>query len=172
VERVTIDSDLLAGDLGRIVEQHGRVYRTEHGFDQRFEGYVAAGLAEAVLSKDPPGTRFWIVRRADEFLGSAAVCPARATAGQFRWFLLEPSARGLGLGRRLLEDAIEHSAHAGFEQVFLWTVTGLDASARLYRDVGFVETERRPPAAPWGVTVTETRWELALGGRVGSSTAA
>jgi GNAT superfamily N-acetyltransferase len=172
VEHVTIDSDLLAGDLGRIVEQHGRVYRTEHGYDRRFEGYVAAGIAAAVLSDERPSPRFWIVRRGDEFLGSAAVCPAGPGTGQFRWFLLERSVRGLGLGRRLLEAALEHSAQAGFDRVVLWTVTGLDASADLYRRAGFVEVERRPPAAPWGVEVTEVRWELALDRRVGSSTAA
>ena len=161
---VTIDSELRAGDLGRIVAQHGRVYRAEHGFDERFEAYVAAGLAQAVLSREPPGARFWIVRREDEFLGSAAVCPAGRGTGQFRWFPLEPALRGMGLGRRLLDAALEHCADVGFERVFLWTVTGLDASATLYRRAGFAETERRPLAAPWGVPVTEVRWELALSG--------
>lgn len=161
----TLDSELRAGDLGRILEQHGRVYRAEYGFDERFEAYVAAGLAEAVLSPELPGVRFWIVRRGDELLGSAAVCPAGPATGQFRWFLLEPALRGRGLGRRLLDAALEHSEEARFERVFLWTVTGLDASAGLYRKAGFVEVERRPPAAPWGVQVTEVRWELVLDGR-------
>jgi GNAT superfamily N-acetyltransferase len=162
---VTIDSELRAGDLGRILEQHGRVYRAEHGFDERFEAYVAAGLAEAVLSEDPPRARFWIVRQGDELLGSAALCAAGPGTGQFRWFLLEPALRGRGYGRRLLDAALEHGAKVGFERVFLWTVTGLDASAGLYRKAGFVEVERRPPAAPWGVQVTEARWNLVLGPR-------
>jgi GNAT superfamily N-acetyltransferase len=169
VRDVTVSSELQPGDLGRIVEQHGRLYRSEYGFDERFEGYVAAGLSQAVLSQEPPGTRFWIVRRGDAFLGSAAVCPAGPATGQFRWFLLDPELRGLGLGRQLLEQSLAHSAHVGFERVFLWTVTGLDASARLYRNAGFVETERRPPAAPWGVTVTEVRWDLVLGTRDGDA---
>jgi GNAT superfamily N-acetyltransferase len=158
---VSIDCQLRAGDLGAIVEQHGRLYRTEYRLDERFEAYVATGVGAAVLSEVSPPARFWIVRDGDRFLGSAAVCPASDGVGQFRWFLLDPSVRGRGVGRQLLDAALAHSRAAGYRGVFLWTFDALESAARLYQSAGFVETERRPEAAPWGVPVTEVRYDLA-----------
>ncbi|GDY30307.1 GNAT family N-acetyltransferase [Gandjariella thermophila] len=157
-----IDVRLRAGELGAIIGQHGRLYRAEYGLDERFEAYVASGVAAAVLAPSWPETRFWLVRDGDRLLGSAAVCPAAEGVGQFRWFLLEPEVRGRGLGRRLLDDAVAHCRTAGYHRVFLWTIDLLRAAAALYRGAGFTETERRPPAAPWGVTTSEVRYDLVL----------
>jgi GNAT superfamily N-acetyltransferase len=157
---VSIDCQVRAGDLGAIVEQHGRLYRAEYHLDERFEAYVAAGVGAAVLSEASPPARFWVVRDGEELLGSAAVCPASERAGQFRWFLLDPRVRGQGVGRQLLDKALEHSRAVRYQAVFLWTFDALEAAARLYRSAGFVETERLPEASPWGVPVTEVRYDL------------
>src|SRR5205809_375186 len=114
---VTIESGLRAGDLGQITAQHGRLYRSEYGLDERFEAYVAAGVAAAVLSAIGRPARFWIVRAGDVFCGSAAVCTAADGTAQFRWFLVEPGLRGRGLGRRLLEGALDHSRTVGYPRL-------------------------------------------------------
>jgi GNAT superfamily N-acetyltransferase len=172
----SIGSTLRAGDLGAIVEQHGRLYRAEYQLDERFEAYVAAEIAAAVRGRakagvgavgrgegggaDPPA-HFWVVRERNQFMGSAAVCSAGDGLGQFRWFLLDPAIRSQGIGRQLLDLALEHSRAVGYRALFLWTFDALVTAARLYQSAGFVETQRLPEAAPWGVPVTEVRYDLA-----------
>jgi GNAT superfamily N-acetyltransferase len=177
---VSVDSELRPGDVGAIVEQHGRLYRAEYQLDERFEAYVAAGVAAAVAVRagagtadevnatagceddrpDPPA-RFWLVREGDRLMGSAAVCSAPAGWGQFRWFLLEPSIRGQGIGAQLLDLAVEHSRAVGYRALFLWTFDALETAARLYRRAGFVETQRLPESARWGGHIVEVRYDLA-----------
>ncbi|HET8650081.1 MAG TPA: GNAT family N-acetyltransferase, partial [Gemmatimonadales bacterium] len=80
---------------------------------------------------------------------------------QLRWFLVDPSARGRGLGRRLLDTAIEFSRAAGYRRIVLWTVSALEAAARLYRAVGFERTEEQP-GQRWGSDVIEEKYERSL----------
>jgi GNAT superfamily N-acetyltransferase len=80
---------------------------------------------------------------------------------QLRWFLVEPSARGSGLGRRLINEAIAFSEARGYRSIVLWTVRSLEAAAHLYHDVGFRMVEEKP-GRMWGVEVVEERYELAL----------
>jgi GNAT superfamily N-acetyltransferase len=86
---------------------------------------------------------------------------ASPAVAQLRWFLVDPSVRGAGLGKRLLNEAVAFSRTAGYETIVLWTVAALTAAARLYKSVGFerVEAER---AKRWGVDVIEERYELSL----------
>ena len=184
---VSIDGRLRAGDLGAIVEQHGRLYRTEYQLDERFEAYVAAEIAAAVRVRAGAGvaavagrgegdradapTRFWLVRERNRFMGSAAVCSAGDGLGQFRWFLLDPAIRSQGIGRQLLNLALEHSRAVGYRALFLWTFDALVTAARLYQSAGFVETQRLPEASPWGVPVTEVRYDLAAPFPVRTATA-
>jgi GNAT superfamily N-acetyltransferase len=159
-----IDSTVRAGDLGELIAQHGRLYRAEYGLDERFEAYVASGVSDAVLSGT--ATRFWLVRDGDRLLGSAAVSQVDEGVGQFRWFLLEPELRGRGVGRLLLAESLEHCRRVGDRQVFLWTIDVLRAAAALYRSFGFIETQRLPESAAWGVPTTAVRYDLSL--RAGS----
>lgn len=162
MDELTVDNELRAGDIGEIVAMHGRLYREEYGYDRRFEAYVAAGVAGALLADDSPPPRFWLVRSGAELVGSAAVCTRSEGVGQFRWFLLAPAARSRGLGRTLLTDCLAHCRAVGYQSVLLWTVEGLAAARRLYLAAGFTETERCEVAAPWGVPVAEVRYELTL----------
>lgn len=159
---LTVDNELRSGDIGEIVAMHGRLYRQEYGYDRRFEAYVAKGIADALLADVAPPARFWLVRRDGELLGSAAVCTQAEGVAQFRWFLLAPAARGSGLGRRLLSDCLSHCAASGYQNVLLWTVDDLAAARNLYLAAGFTETRRCAVAEPWGVPVTEVRYDLAL----------
>jgi GNAT superfamily N-acetyltransferase len=151
-------TDLSPGDLGGIVALHGTVYARDYGFDITFEAYVAGPLAEAVLSASA-GTRLWVAERGGRVVGSVAVVAAGPGVGQLRWFLVEPGARGSGLGRRLLHEALAFCRECGHDSVFLWTVSALTAAAHPYRAAGFRKVEERP-GRRWGVDVIEEKYEL------------
>jgi GNAT superfamily N-acetyltransferase len=163
MDGVTIDTRVRAGELGCIAEQHGRLYRAEYGLDHRFEAYVAIGVGEAALVEGELAPRFWIVRERERFAGSVAMCHPEPDVAQFRWFLLEPHLRGLGLGEDLMRRTLEYARARHCRKVLLWTFDALAAAAKLYRRHGFVETERRP-GTPWGPPVIEVRYDLVLFG--------
>jgi N-acetylglutamate synthase-like GNAT family acetyltransferase len=146
--------------LGSLVRLHGIVYAREYGFDETFEAYVAAPLAEFVRSHSDRD-RLWIAEREGSIVGCIAIVGVSAEEGQLRWFLVDPSARGRGLGTRLLREAIAFSKCRGFQTLFLWTVSALTAAARLYQSFGFEKVEEKR-GRHWGVRVVEEKYRLAL----------
>jgi GNAT superfamily N-acetyltransferase len=148
------------GDLGFIVSLHGTLYAREYGFDPTFEAYVAGPLAEFVRS-DSPRQRLWIAERDGRGVGCVAIVAAAPETAQLRWFLVDPSARGAGLGRRLLGEALSFAGDCGYERVILWTVGALTAAAHLYRAAGFRKVEEKA-GRMWGVDVVEEKYELVL----------
>lgn len=152
--------DLRPGDLGAIVRMHGTIYAREYNFDLTFEAYVAGPLAEFVRTRTARD-RLWIIERGDDIVGCVAIVGTWRTEAQLRWYLVDPSARGLGLGRRLLGEAIAFCRQQAYESVFLWTVSALTAAARLYRAFGFQRVAERPGRL-WGVDVVEERFVLDL----------
>ncbi len=157
---VTLRHELRPGDLGAIVTMHGLVYARERGFDATFEAYVAEPLAQFV-KRGSPRERLWVAECGDEIVGSIAIVAERETVAQLRWFLVAPETRGKGLGQRLVAEALAFSRSAAYERVILWTVSGLEASAHLYRSAGFQRSQANP-ATRWGVEVVEEMYELAL----------
>jgi GNAT superfamily N-acetyltransferase len=157
-QAVTIRHRLEPGDLGMIVHLHGVLYAREYGLDTTFEPYVAKPLSDFVLSGSG---RLWVAEEGDRTLGSIAVVDAEAGVGQLRWFLLAPEARGKGLGRRLLETALDYCRERGFRRVFLWSFAELDAALALYEQAGFVVTENKK-LPMWGADRTEVRMDLNL----------
>jgi GNAT superfamily N-acetyltransferase len=151
---------LQPGDFGAIVSMHGRLYASEYGFDTTFEAYVAEPLAAFVL-RASPCERIWVEERDGRLVGCVAIVAADARTAQLRWFLVDPSARGTGLGRRLLDAAIAFSRDAGYERIVLWTVGGLEAAQHLYRQAGF-ERLAATPARRWGVDVIEEQFAMPL----------
>lgn len=157
---VSIRTELRPGDLGRILLLHGQCYEEERGhFGLPFEAYVAKTLAEFVLENNAKGTVF-IAERGDDPLGCAALVD-RGEAGQLRWVLVAPPARGLGLGRRLVEMALEQARADGKTRVFLETTTGLDASMAIYRSLGF-KIVREEMVSLWAGPQTMIVMEVAL----------
>jgi GNAT superfamily N-acetyltransferase len=154
----TLRHDLRPGDLGWIVYLHGTIYAREHGFDSTFEAYVAGPLAEFVRSRGDR-ERLWIAETGKQIVGCIAIVAASDQEAQLRWFLVEPSARGTGLGKLLLQEAIAFCKQRGYRLVFLWTVAALTAAARLYTSAGFEKIEERPGRC-WGVEVIEQRYAL------------
>lgn len=158
----SVRSDLRSGDLGTIVQLHGALYAREYGFDPSFEAYVAGPLSEMAL-RGSSRERLWIAERDGAFLGCVAVVDAGSDVAQLRWYLVVPDARGLGIGRRLLEEAVAFAREEGYVSIHLWTVSALEAAAHLYRAAGFVKVEE-VPGSPWGVPVVEERYVLHFAG--------
>lgn len=159
-----IREGLRPGDLGMIVHLHGAIYASEYGLDVTFEPYVAEPLSTFSRAGEPAG-RIFIAERDGAILGSVAMVRDGDGVGQLRWFILVPEARGLGLGKQLLQAALDFARGDGMRAVYLWTFDELDAAIALYRRHGFVETDRKSHAALWGRAITEMRMELVLDGR-------
>ena len=158
---ITIRTTLRPGDIGSITRMHGELYAAEHGFDARFEAYVAGPLARFAMTATDRD-RLWVAERGDTLAGCVAIVAASTDVAQLRWFLVHPSARGAGLGRRLLRDALEFSRSRGYRSIALWTVRALTAAAHLYIEAGFHMVEERKPGAPWGVEVIEEKYEMEI----------
>jgi ribosomal protein S18 acetylase RimI-like enzyme len=159
----SIRRELRPGDLGAILEHHGRLYSREYGVDSSFEAHVAAGLANAGLRGFPQaGEAIWIVEHDGAHAGSLALTDDGDGEAWARWFLLDPSVRGHGVGRQLVDELVAAAKEGGYERVVLETFSDLRAAAHLYRSHGFgvTDTETRPR---WGrADLTYQRYELAL----------
>jgi ribosomal protein S18 acetylase RimI-like enzyme len=153
-------TDLRPGDIGAVIELHGRIYSREYGFDYTFEAYVAGPLAEFARSPHD-GERIWLAERQGKIVGCIAIVASAPEVAQLRWFLVDPSARGLGIGKTLIHEAVAFCRACGYKSVILRTVSVLTAAANLYRSMGFQLVERKP-VKQWGVDVIEERYELNL----------
>lgn len=133
---ITIRHELRCGDLGRIVTLHGECYEPLPGFGLRFEAFVARTIAEFVLDNESRG-RVWLAERDGGLVGCTAIALRDHKTAQLRWVLVDPSARGIGLGRRLVEKALEYCREERCVDVFLESTDGLPESQALYDGLGF-----------------------------------
>jgi GNAT superfamily N-acetyltransferase len=157
---VRVRTDLRPGDLGAIVQLHGLIYAREYGFNPSFEAYVAGPLAEFVR-RGSPRERLWIAEKNGRIVACIAIVAASDEVAQLRWFLVDPAARGAGLGKKLLLEAVDFSRKVGCRGIILWTVSSLTAAAHLYRAVGFQKVEEKP-GRMWGVELVEEKYELII----------
>ena len=157
---ITIRHTLRPGDIGYVTYLHGTLYAAEYGWDHTFEAYVAGPLAEFGKSHNDR-ERIWIVEKDGKVAGSIAIVGASTDEAQLRWFLLDPSLRGQGIGRFLVDEAISFCKESHYSRVFLWTESALNAAARLYESSGFGLTEQNAKEL-WGAIVTEQRYDLIL----------
>jgi GNAT superfamily N-acetyltransferase len=160
---ISIRRALRPGDLGAIIEMHGRVYAGEHGNDERFEAMVAASVARAAERGFPsPREGVWIVERDGIFSGSLALTDEGAGTAMVRWFLLDSALRGSGLGRRMLTELLAEAKQNGYSRICLETFSLLRTAAGLYRSFGF-EVVSTDTAPRWGhAAIDYQRYELAL----------
>jgi GNAT superfamily N-acetyltransferase len=158
MDTIAIRETLEPGDLGAIVFWHGRLYADEYGFDHTFEPYVAKPLADFVLSPQD-GQAIWVVETAEGVRGSIAIVRVSPSEAQLRWLLVHPQLRGGGIGRQLVQKAVDFSRRQGYASVFLWTLEMLAAATHLYTEAGFALTESKTHRI-WGRQLTEQRFEL------------
>jgi DNA-binding MarR family transcriptional regulator/GNAT superfamily N-acetyltransferase len=151
------------GDYGWIVERHGALYQAEYGYDEQFEGMVAQIVADLIEAREDPGVAVWIAERDGIRVG--AICCARedADTARLRCLLVEPSARGAGIGRYLVDECVRFARRAGYRRMVLYTHDGLDAARRAYERVGFT-LEASVPQQAFGTDVVEQTWALELAG--------
>ncbi len=150
-----------AGDLGWIVERHGALYAAEYGFDETFEALVAEIAARFLREFNPKRERCWIAERQGERVGSAMVVQASPTTAKLRLVFVEPSARGLGIGRRLVTESVAFAQERGYAKMTLWTHDILLAARHLYAAAGF-RCVAREPQKSFGREVTTETWDLDL----------
>jgi len=157
VERAAL-SDV---DRAAVTQLHADVYAAETGWDHRFVDYVAHTLMAAAARWDAARDRLWLVQQDGAVVGSIAIVHADDGLAQLRWLVVHPSARGHGIGRRLVDNALRFSRDAGYRSIFLLTTGNLEAASRLYVDAGFTLVEERLIEA-WGAHVSDQRYEIAL----------
>ncbi|HXL52876.1 MAG TPA: helix-turn-helix domain-containing GNAT family N-acetyltransferase [Gemmatimonadales bacterium] len=149
------------GDLGWVVHRHGAVYAQEYGYDAQFEALVAGIVAQFVQRLDPKRERCWIAEQRGEVVGSVFLVARSKSVAQLRLLLVEPNARGSGLGTRLVSECVRFARQTVYRKVMLWTQSELRAARRLYEAAGF-RMVRKEKNHSFGKDLVSETWELDL----------
>jgi len=149
------------GDLGWVVQRHGELYWREYGYDARFEALVAGIGARFVERFDPRRERCWIAEARGTRLGAVFLVKESPRVAKLRLLIVEPEARGLGLGRRLVRACVNFARAAGYRKLVLWTQSELTAARAIYEKLGFRKV-RSEAHASFGKSLIGEYWELPL----------
>ena len=148
-----------AGDIGWIVQRHGALYAAEQGWGAAFEALVGRVCADYLRDFDPTRERCWIAERSGERLGCVFLQDGGGEVAKLRMLLVEPAARGLGLGRRLVAECIGFARAAGYGELTLWTQSVLTTARRIYVEAGFELIDSQPHELI-GVPLIGETWRL------------
>ncbi len=156
-------SGYVPGAIGRIAELHGTYYHKHWGFDLFFESRVATELSEFLRRFNEARDGFWVAIVEGKIVGAIAIDGINhdSKGAHLRWFIVAPENQGQGIGKTLLQKAVDFCRKKKFRRVYLWTFAGLDPARQLYEKYGFRLCEEFE-GNQWGKTVIEQRFELTL----------
>ncbi|KAI0140206.1 acyl-CoA N-acyltransferase [Xylariaceae sp. FL1272] len=156
----------LPGDMGMIVSRHGSLYAQEFGWGFEFESKSARLVSDILDNFDSDKERVFIgeSKETKEFLGSIALLKHRQdrSVAQIRLLLVDPAARGTGLGAGLVRECVAFAREKGYVKIVLWTFGVLESARRLYRREGFEITNVEEEKERWGTPLAQETWELIL----------
>ena len=147
--------------MGWVVDRHGAVYAREWHYNAEFEALVARICADFLDKFDAARERCWIAEKDGERVGSVFLVSKSKTVAKLRLLLVEPQARGLGIGRRLIDECIRFARQAGYRTLTLWTQSELDAARRLYQQAGFRRVHKEAHRS-FGKNLVAETWDLKL----------
>ncbi len=158
---IWIEKGYIPGSIGRISELHGTYYHNRWGFGLYFEAKVATELSEFLQRYDKNKDGIWIAGMNGRIEGSIIIdgIHAENEGAHLRWFIMSDALTGKGVGRNLINKAINFCRSKGYKTIYLWTFEGLNAARHLYEDVGF-KLVKQQSGVQWGTTVNEQYFEL------------
>ncbi|WP_145044822.1 helix-turn-helix domain-containing GNAT family N-acetyltransferase [Paenibacillus xylanexedens] len=159
--RIHVRTELKPGDVGALIQLHGWVYAKECGYNHEFEAYVCKTFYDFLQTYSPDKDRFWLVESDHEIVGSIAVIGHPGERAQIRWFILHPDYRGMGMGKKLIQEAITYCREKGYRDVFLETTDDQKTAIAMYTKAGFVKTLEQENMG-WGTHHIEQTYELHL----------
>jgi ribosomal protein S18 acetylase RimI-like enzyme len=149
------------GDMGMVIHRHGVLYHQEYGWDEGFEALVAEICAQFIRHFDPSRERCWIAEVDGKFAGSIFLVKKDQHTAKLRLLIVEPSARGLGLGKELTRQCLDFARACGYKKVVLWTQSCLYAARHIYGSAGFQKVSEEPHHS-FGYDLVSETWELGL----------
>lgn len=149
------------GDIGWVIHMHGLQYSQEYGWDEHFEALVAQIAADFINNYNPDKERCWIAEMDGQIVGSIFVVQGSETVAKLRLLLVDPRARGLGLGTRLVDECIRFARRKGYTTLVLWTNSVLVTARKIYKNAGF-QLVGQEPHHSYGHDLIGETWELPL----------
>ena len=149
------------GAVGRITEAHAVYYNEHWGFDKSFEAQVATELSAFVMNFQDGRDGLWVATDNDLFAGAIAIADNGSDTARLRWFIVTSPYRKCGIGKALIQKAVDFSRASGYRRVILWTFDGLDRARQLYEVSGFTLSQENV-VPQWGQMIREQRFDLNL----------
>ncbi|MCB8814558.1 bifunctional helix-turn-helix transcriptional regulator/GNAT family N-acetyltransferase [Desulfosporosinus shakirovi] len=160
-EKINLRYELMPGDVGQLIHLHGWIYAQECGYNHVFEGYVCKTLSNFFENYSPQKDRFWFAEVDGEMIGAIAIVGHSEEKAQLRWFILHPKYRGIGLGNKLLNEAMQYCREKGYKNLFLVTTEDQKTAIKMYLKAGFRKVAANENHA-WGKDLIEQTFELNL----------
>ncbi|EKQ56067.1 MULTISPECIES: helix-turn-helix domain-containing GNAT family N-acetyltransferase [unclassified Clostridium] len=160
LEDITIRTDVRPGDLGYITHMHGWIYGEEYGYSTAFEGYVAESFHKFLLNYNPDNDRLWCAKHNGNIIGCIGIV-GHGERAQLRWFLIDPHYRRIGLGKKLLQEALDFAKVKNYNSVYLDTTNDLDKAINMYKKAGFAKKSEKVNNS-WREGLIELEFEMQL----------